>query len=77
MASTGGDCLRSSAAAVVRMSVSIRNTGAGIDAYAWTEGGAWWEVAVPEVSSRPQVQAARQEYDKDKQSQKASYGSSV
>ncbi|HYS14667.1 MAG TPA: thiamine pyrophosphate-dependent enzyme, partial [Burkholderiaceae bacterium] len=41
------------------------------------DGGAWWEVAVPEVSSRAQVQAARQAYEKDKQSQKASYGSSV
>jgi 3D-(3,5/4)-trihydroxycyclohexane-1,2-dione acylhydrolase (decyclizing) len=41
------------------------------------DGGAWWEVAVPEVSSRPQVQAARQAYEKDKQSQKASYGTSV
>jgi 3D-(3,5/4)-trihydroxycyclohexane-1,2-dione acylhydrolase (decyclizing) len=26
-------------------------------------GGAWWDVAVPEVSSRPEVQAARQAYD--------------
>jgi 3D-(3,5/4)-trihydroxycyclohexane-1,2-dione acylhydrolase (decyclizing) len=29
------------------------------DAYAWTGGGAFWEVGVPEVSSRPEVQAAR------------------
>jgi 3D-(3,5/4)-trihydroxycyclohexane-1,2-dione acylhydrolase (decyclizing) len=27
------------------------------------EGGAWWDVAVPEVSARPQVQAARAAYD--------------
>jgi 3D-(3,5/4)-trihydroxycyclohexane-1,2-dione acylhydrolase (decyclizing) len=27
------------------------------------EGGAWWDVAVPEVSARPQVTAARQAYD--------------
>jgi 3D-(3,5/4)-trihydroxycyclohexane-1,2-dione acylhydrolase (decyclizing) len=26
-------------------------------------GGAWWDVAVPEVSSRPEVRAARQAYD--------------
>jgi 3D-(3,5/4)-trihydroxycyclohexane-1,2-dione acylhydrolase (decyclizing) len=41
------------------------------------DGGAWWEVAVPEVSARAQVQAARQAYDKDKQAQKAGYGTSV
>jgi 3D-(3,5/4)-trihydroxycyclohexane-1,2-dione acylhydrolase (decyclizing) len=29
------------------------------DAYSWTGGGAFWEVAVPEVSDRPQVQAAK------------------
>lgn len=27
------------------------------------EGGAWWEVAVPEVSDRPEVRAARTEHD--------------
>lgn len=26
------------------------------------DGGAWWDVAVPEVSSRPEVQGARREY---------------
>jgi 3D-(3,5/4)-trihydroxycyclohexane-1,2-dione acylhydrolase (decyclizing) len=26
-------------------------------------GGAWWDVAVPEVSERPQVRAARAAYD--------------
>jgi 3D-(3,5/4)-trihydroxycyclohexane-1,2-dione acylhydrolase (decyclizing) len=25
-------------------------------------GGSWWEVAVPEVSVRPEVQAARDAY---------------
>ena len=29
------------------------------DAYSWTGGGAFWEVGVPEVSERPQVQAAK------------------
>jgi 3D-(3,5/4)-trihydroxycyclohexane-1,2-dione acylhydrolase (decyclizing) len=31
--------------------------------YEWTEGGAWWEVGVPEVSSRDQVLVARAEWD--------------
>jgi 3D-(3,5/4)-trihydroxycyclohexane-1,2-dione acylhydrolase (decyclizing) len=26
-------------------------------------GGHWWDVGVPEVSSRPQVNAARADYD--------------
>jgi 3D-(3,5/4)-trihydroxycyclohexane-1,2-dione acylhydrolase (decyclizing) len=26
-------------------------------------GGAWWEVAVPEVSTRPEVRAARERYE--------------
>jgi 3D-(3,5/4)-trihydroxycyclohexane-1,2-dione acylhydrolase (decyclizing) len=26
-------------------------------------GGSWWDVAVPEVSIRPTVQAARQKYE--------------
>ena len=33
------------------------------------DGGCWWEVAVPEVSSRPQVQQARANYDQQRQSQ--------
>ena len=28
-----------------------------------TEGGAWWDVAVPEVSARPAVKAARADYE--------------
>ncbi|MEI9403249.1 3D-(3,5/4)-trihydroxycyclohexane-1,2-dione acylhydrolase (decyclizing) [Mesorhizobium argentiipisi] len=32
-------------------------------------GGHWWDVAVPEVSSRPQVNAARKEYEEKKQKQ--------
>jgi 3D-(3,5/4)-trihydroxycyclohexane-1,2-dione acylhydrolase (decyclizing) len=28
------------------------------------EGGAWWEVAVPEVSTRKEVEAARKSYEK-------------
>jgi len=34
------------------------------------DGGCWWEVAVPEVSERPQVQAARAEYEQARRSQK-------
>jgi 3D-(3,5/4)-trihydroxycyclohexane-1,2-dione acylhydrolase (decyclizing) len=35
-----------------------------------TEGGCWWEVAVPEVSDRKQVRDARQLYERDKLQQK-------
>jgi 3D-(3,5/4)-trihydroxycyclohexane-1,2-dione acylhydrolase (decyclizing) len=34
------------------------------------EGGSWWEVAVPEVSTREQVRQARKEYEQNKQQQK-------
>ncbi len=27
------------------------------DPHAWTEGGAWWEVGVPEISDRPSIRA--------------------
>lgn len=36
---------------------------------AWTEGGAWWEVAVPEVSERAEVRAARVRWEADKSRQ--------
>jgi 3D-(3,5/4)-trihydroxycyclohexane-1,2-dione acylhydrolase (decyclizing) len=35
-----------------------------------TEGGCWWEVAVPEVSDREQVREARHLYEQDKRRQK-------
>ena len=35
------------------------------------EGGWWWEVAVPEVSQRKDVGAARKAYEQGKQEQKA------
>ena len=41
-----------------------------IDEYAWTEGGAWWEVGVPEVSERPEVRAAREEWAANKRRQR-------
>ncbi len=35
------------------------------DPYKTTEaGGHWWDVAVPEVSERPKVRAARKAYEK-------------
>ena len=33
-------------------------------------GGAWWDVAVPEVSARPQVRAARENYEKARAAQR-------
>ena len=40
-----------------RTTVIVVNT----DAYAWTPGDAWWDVGVPEVSQRPEVEKARAE----------------
>jgi len=40
------------------------------DAYAWSEGGAFWEVGVPEVSNRPEVQQARQRMEAGKAQQR-------
>jgi 3D-(3,5/4)-trihydroxycyclohexane-1,2-dione acylhydrolase (decyclizing) len=34
------------------------------------EGGAWWDVVVPEVSTRPEVQAARVKYELAKAKQR-------
>jgi 3D-(3,5/4)-trihydroxycyclohexane-1,2-dione acylhydrolase (decyclizing) len=34
-------------------------------------GGTWWEVGVPEVSTRPQVNAAREKYVSNKSKQRA------
>ena len=41
-----------------------------IDQYTWTEGGAWWEVGVPEVSEREAVRAAREAWERDKRHQR-------
>jgi 3D-(3,5/4)-trihydroxycyclohexane-1,2-dione acylhydrolase (decyclizing) len=35
------------------------------------EGGHWWDVAVPEVSDRPRVNAAREAYVKALKAQRA------
>ena len=34
------------------------------------DGGAWWDVAVPEVSARPTVNAARKDYEDALKAQK-------
>ncbi len=41
-----------------------------IDPYAWTEGGAWWEVGIPEVSEREQVRTARERWEAAKKRQR-------
>ena len=38
--------------------------------YEWTEGGAWWEVGVPEVSDREQVLVARAEWEAERKHQR-------
>ena len=38
-------------------------------AHTTAEGGCWWEVAVPEVSDRAEVRAARAQYEADKRKQ--------
>jgi 3D-(3,5/4)-trihydroxycyclohexane-1,2-dione acylhydrolase (decyclizing) len=40
------------------------------DPSAWSEGGAFWEVGVPEVSSRSEVLQARQRMDAGKAHQR-------
>ena len=41
-----------------------------VSQYDWTEGGAWWEVGVPEVSDREQVRIARAELEAEKKHQR-------
>jgi 3D-(3,5/4)-trihydroxycyclohexane-1,2-dione acylhydrolase (decyclizing) len=40
------------------------------DAHRWTPGDAWWDVGVPEVSPRAEVQAARAEQAKGREKQR-------
>jgi 3D-(3,5/4)-trihydroxycyclohexane-1,2-dione acylhydrolase (decyclizing) len=54
------------AKAADRSSVIVIET----DPYRWTEGGAWWEVGVPEVSDRDQVLVARAEWDAERKNQR-------
>ena len=53
------------AKAADRSSVIVIET----DPYRWTEGGAWWEVGVPEVSDRDQVLVARAEWEAERKNQ--------
>jgi 3D-(3,5/4)-trihydroxycyclohexane-1,2-dione acylhydrolase (decyclizing) len=41
-----------------------------VSEYTWTEGGAWWEVGVPEVSERAEVRAARENWAANKKHQR-------
>jgi len=59
-------------AALVRAKASTKSYGIVIDTDpmpSTQEGGAWWEVAVPEVSTRPQVLEARKRYEASKKTQ--------
>jgi 3D-(3,5/4)-trihydroxycyclohexane-1,2-dione acylhydrolase (decyclizing) len=40
------------------------------DAVTWTPGDAWWDVGVPEVSKRPEVNKAREEQEKGREKQR-------
>lgn len=41
-----------------------------IDQYTWTEGGAWWEVGIPEVSDREDVRVARAAWEAERKHQR-------
>ncbi|MFO1281558.1 MAG: 3D-(3,5/4)-trihydroxycyclohexane-1,2-dione acylhydrolase (decyclizing) [Burkholderiales bacterium] len=60
-------------AALARARRADRTTLIAIDtdpARSTAEGGWWWEVAVPEVSERAEVRAARERYDHDRREQR-------
>jgi len=59
-------------AAITRAREADRTTVIALrtDAYSWTEGGAFWEVGVPEESDRPTVQAAYAAMQAGKQQQR-------
>jgi 3D-(3,5/4)-trihydroxycyclohexane-1,2-dione acylhydrolase (decyclizing) len=40
------------------------------DAFAWTPGDAWWDVGVPQVSERPQVNAAAKDQQEGRRKQR-------
>ena len=40
------------------------------DPFTWTEGDAWWDVGVPEVSGRDQVRIARAEHEAERKRQR-------
>ena len=62
-------------AAVLRARSNDRTTVIALrtDAYTWTEGGSYWEVGVPEVSSRAEVVAARADVDAGKSEQRVGW----
>jgi 3D-(3,5/4)-trihydroxycyclohexane-1,2-dione acylhydrolase (decyclizing) len=41
-----------------------------IDAYQWTPGDAWWDVGVPEVSTRAEVRQARADHEDGQKKQR-------
>jgi 3D-(3,5/4)-trihydroxycyclohexane-1,2-dione acylhydrolase (decyclizing) len=41
-----------------------------VQAYTWLEGSAWWDVGVPEVSERVDVQVARGLHESEKKNQR-------
>lgn len=41
--------------------------------YEWGEGGAWWEVGVPEVSERELVRIARGQYEAERKNQRVGF----
>jgi len=41
-----------------------------VQAYTWLEGGAWWEVGVPQVSERAEVVVARGQHEVEKKNQR-------
>jgi 3D-(3,5/4)-trihydroxycyclohexane-1,2-dione acylhydrolase (decyclizing) len=41
-----------------------------VQSHQWTPGDAWWEVGVPEVSTRKEVRAARADFEKGKAKQR-------
>ena len=41
-----------------------------VDQYTWTEGGAWWEVGIPEVSDREDVRVARAAWEAERKHQR-------
>jgi 3D-(3,5/4)-trihydroxycyclohexane-1,2-dione acylhydrolase (decyclizing) len=61
-------------AALVRARASDRTYVVVIEtdpARATAEGGWWWDVAVPEVSERGEVRAARERYERERRNQRA------
>ena len=61
-----GEAMRRARASEVSYLISIRIDGP----QSTPEGGCWWEVGIPEVSTRPAVVAARREADAQKKQQR-------